>query len=76
MGPAQTKTGSADHSRIGGDVNTVHTRRRKDGTQVGDRSQILITGTTDQLDPAPQLKRFITGQAGMPWQRNCQAPRS
>lgn len=76
FGPVQTMTGRADHSRIGSDVNAVHSCRCKDSTQVGDRGQILIAGTTDQLDPAPQMERFIAGQTGIPWRRNGQAPRS
>ena len=76
LSPVQTMTGRTDHSRIGSDINAMHTGRCKDSTQVGDRGQILIAGTTDQLDPAPPMERFIAGQTGIPWWRNGQAPRS
>ncbi len=65
-----------NHRRIGRDIYAVHARSGIHSTQVADRGQILIAGTTDQLDPAPLTKRFIASETGMPWQRNDQAPSS
>ena len=50
--PAKALPSGSHNSRVCGDVNAMDTSCAKNRTQVGDRWEILIAGSTDQLDPA------------------------
>ena len=60
-GPAETGASSIDDSGVGCHVDTLNAGHGIQGTKVCNRSQILITGPTDQFDPTPLPEGFITG---------------
>ena len=62
MAAAETRASGIHHSGIGCHVNTLHTRNRIQRTEISHCSEVLITGPTDQLDPAALAEGIITGQ--------------
>jgi len=54
--PGQAHTGRAHNGRVCCNINAMHACTGIKRTEVGDRGQILITGSTNQLDPGPSLQ--------------------
>ena len=59
--PAESRASSMDDGGVGCHVDTLNAGNGIKGTKVCNRSQILITGPTDQFDPTPLPEGFITG---------------
>ena len=59
--PAESGASSMDDGSVGCHVDTLNAGNGIKGTKVCNRSQILITGPTDQFDPTPLPEGFITG---------------
>ena len=60
-GPAESSAGCMDDGGVGCHVDTLNAGNGIKSTEVCNRSQILITGPTDQFDPTPLPEGFITG---------------
>jgi hypothetical protein len=54
--PGQTHTGRTHNGRICGDINAMNASAGIERAEVGDRGQILITGSADQFDPGSTLQ--------------------
>lgn len=59
--PAESGASSMDDGSVGCHVDTLNAGNGIKGTKVCNRSQVLITGPTDQFDPTPVPEGFITG---------------
>ena len=57
--PVQPLTGSTNHCGIGRNINTGHACSPIEGTEISNRGQILITGPTDEFDPASPGQTLI-----------------
>jgi len=77
-GPAETRARCCDDSGIGCHVNTLHTRNCIESAEISHRSQVLVTGSTDQFDPATLAESIITGcqRTGDRQKTGSQAPSS
>ena len=62
--PAETRASSCDNCGIGCHVNTLNTCNRIESAEISHGSQVLVTGSTDQLDPATLAEGIITGRQG------------
>ena len=60
-GPAETRARCCDDSGIGRHINTLNTRNRIESAEISHGSKVLVTGSTDQLDPATLAEGIITG---------------
>mgnify|MGYP001183820306 CR=1 len=60
-GPAEPRASSCDDSGIGRHINTLNTRNRIESAEISNGSQVLITGSTDQFDPATLAEGIVTG---------------
>ena len=60
-GPAESSAGCMDDGGVGCHVDTLNAGNGIKSTEGCNRSQILITGPTDQFDPTTLLEGFITG---------------
>ena len=49
--PVQTVTRGADHRRVCSNIHTGHTCCTEESAEVGNRGEVLITGSADELDP-------------------------
>ena len=61
-GPAEPRASSCDDSGIGRHINTLNTCNRIQRAEISNRSEVLIAGPADQLDPTTLAKGLITGR--------------
>ena len=60
--PAETRASGIHHSGIGCHINTLNTCNRIQRAEISNRSEVLIAGPADQLDPTTLAKGLITGR--------------
>ena len=76
--PAEAGASCVDNSGVGCHINTLHSCNRIQSAEIGHRSQILITGPADQLDPTALPEGIVTGlqRTGDRQKTGLQAPSS